>query len=324
MLKCIELGKTRLPGNLFLAPLAGYTDAAFRSVCLEYGADFTFTEMVSAEALARGNPKTVELLKPWPTEIILGVQVFGPDYTTFLRALPRILTFNPTLIDINCGCSVPKVLKTGSGAALLRHPQKIRDIIKALCEACPIPVTLKIRSGWDAAARNYREVADAAVEAGASLITLHPRTQAQKFAGTADWNQIKELKDAFPLPVIGSGDLFSAEDALRMLRKTGCDGVMFARGSLGNPFIFRRTKRLISGSGAPDTVPDTKKLAVFMTQLERLALLKGESAACREMRKQLAAYTRGMRNAKPLREAGNKAVSIAGYRSSINAYLQQC
>jgi tRNA-dihydrouridine synthase B len=322
LLKCIKLKKTRLPGNLFLAPLAGYTDGAFRSVCFEQGADFAYTEMVSAEALARGSSKTVNLLKPWPTENMLGVQVFGSDYTVFLKALPLILTFNPTLIDINCGCSIPKVLKTGSGAALLRFPQKIRDIIKALSEACTVPVTLKIRSGWDAAERNYREVADAAVEAGASLITLHPRTQAQRFTGTADWSQLKQLKTSCPLPVIGSGDLFSAEDALRMMSSTGCDGVMFARGALGNPFIFRQARQLLGGSGAPDVIPDAEKLAVFLTQLKRLALLKGEPAACREMRKQLAAYTRGMRNARPLREAGNKAESISRYQSCIRAYLE--
>jgi len=322
LLKPIAIGNTLLPGNLFLAPLAGYSEAAFRSVCLENGADFTYTEMVSAEALARNNKKTIELLRPAENEALLGVQVFGPEYKTFLRALPRILTFGPTLIDINCGCSVPKVLKTGSGAMLLQHPQKIHDIIKALVQAAPIPVTLKIRSGWDESSINFLEIAAVAGDAGASLITLHPRTRAGRFFGNADWEQIKKLKAECPLPVIGSGDLFSADDALRMLSETSCDGVMFARGAIGNPFIFARTKHYITHPGEEFTISPAQKLEVFLMQLEHLARIKGEQTACREMRKQLAAYTKGMKNAKPLREACNKAETMTRYRRYITAYLE--
>ncbi|MBN1797843.1 MAG: tRNA dihydrouridine synthase DusB [Spirochaetales bacterium] len=322
-LKQITLKNSVLPGNLFLAPLAGYTDAAFRSICLDYGADFTYTEMVSAEALARKNQKTLSLLERAENETLLGVQLFASEYSTCLKALPQIRKYKPTLIDLNCGCSVPKVLKTGSGAALLQTPVKIQEIVKALSQASSIPVTLKLRSGWDETSINFLEIACQAEEAGAALITLHPRTRAQRFAGLARWEQISALKKHIAIPVIGSGDLFSAEHALCMIEQTGCDGVMFARGAIGNPFIFRLTKQLAGAENTTETIPPQQRLFTALIHLKRLAELKGEHIACREMRKHMAAYTKGLKNSKVLRELCNKAQTLDEYAAHINVYKKK-
>ncbi len=322
-LKQIKLKAIIIPGNLFLAPIAGYSDAAFRSICLDYGADFTYTEMVSAEALARINQKTFSLLNRAENEKLLGIQLFASEYSTCLKALQQIRKYNPALIDLNCGCSMPKVLKTGSGAALLQTPAKIKQIVKALCEASSIPITIKLRSGWDEASINFLEIACLAEEAGAALITLHPRTRAQRFSGLARWDQISELKKHTSLPVIGSGDLFSADAALRMLKVTGCDGVMFARGAIGNPFIFRYTKHMAQQNTPVEIILPQQKLSTAIIHLERLAKLKGEKIACREMRKHLAAYTKGLKNSRILRELCNKAKTLKEYSIHINTYLAE-
>jgi tRNA-dihydrouridine synthase B len=321
-LKQIKLEQLTIPGNLILAPLAGYSDTAFRSVCLDNGADFTFTEMVSAEALARKNRKTLSLLERAHNEKLLGVQIFASEYSTCLKALQQIKKYNPSLIDLNCGCSVPKVLKTGSGAALLRHPDKIKQIVKALCEATSLPITIKLRSGWDENSINFLEIADLAEKAGVSLITLHPRTRAQRFSGSARWEEIKQLKRHTSLPVIGSGDLFSANAALRLFKETGCDGVMFARGAIGNPFIFMQTKLMLQGETSIEAISPQQKLSTALLHLERLIALKGEAVACREMRKQLAAYTKGLKNSRVLRELRNKAQTREEYISCINSHLK--
>ncbi|MEA1911362.1 MAG: tRNA-dihydrouridine synthase, partial [Spirochaetota bacterium] len=227
----INIGNVLIPGNLFLAPLAGFTDKAFRSICIDLGASFTYTEMVSAEALARNSEKTRKLMERAENERLLGIQIFLPNADTAKRSVPELLKANPTIIDINCGCPVPKVVKNGAGSALLRTPEVIEEIVKTITGETDIPVTVKFRTGWDLNSINYLQFAEAAVRGGASLLTIHGRTRSQGYSGTADWESIKNLKTNFDVPVIGSGNIFSAEDAKRMLELTGADGVLFARGA---------------------------------------------------------------------------------------------
>ncbi len=318
--RALELPGLGLPGNLFLAPVAGYSDAAFRAVCLEHGAHLCFTEMVSAEALCRGNRKTLRLIERAPEEPHLAVQLFAAEPRAAARAVSLIRPAGPALIDLNCGCSVPKILKAGCGAALLRHPGRIRDILRAMREQTDRPLSVKLRSGWDSTETSFLEAGQAAVGGGAALVSLHPRTRSQGFTGRADLGHLRLLKEALSVPVIGSGDLFSPEDACRMLGQTGCDGVMFARGALGNPFIFEQTAALLAGRPLRP-VPPERRLQVALRHLGLAVRLRGEGAACREFRKHFAAYTRGVPGAAQLRRRAVRAESLADYRAVAEEFL---
>jgi len=320
----IQLPGCTIPGNLFLAPLAGYTDRAFRELCLSYGASFTYTEMVSAEALARGSVKTMGLMERAPGEDQLGIQIFLSEPDQIRRALPRLLTYRPTLIDINCGCPVPKVVKTGAGAALMRSPDSVYEIVKACTELCDLPVSVKIRSGWDASSLTYLETASAAVNAGAAMVGLHARTRVQGYAGKADWNHIKELVQAVPVPVIGSGDLFSPEDAAGMMTSTGCAGVMFARGAIGNPAIFQKTRDLLEGKvpGDGSRVSAEEQLQIGRRHLLMAVEFKGERIGCKEMKKHFSAYTKGLPDGSSLRNELMRCSTVAEYEAVISGYLR--
>lgn len=310
-----------------LAPMAGYTDPAFRTIAAECGADFAFTEMVSAEAVRRGNEKTVRLALPAPGEISekgtsFGIQIFTGDAAAAAEAVTVLETARPALFDLNCGCSVPKILKTGSGAQLLREPKKIGDIVRAMAGSSPVPVSVKLRLGWDAGALTYLEAAEEAAAAGACLVTLHPRTRAQGFGGRADWTHLKKLKESLgALPVVGSGDLFTPDDALRLLTTTGCDGVMFARGAVGNPFIFEDTRLLLGGGGRTAPRPAAARLRTALRHLELLMARKPEAVAAREMRKHFARYVVGLEHAGALRRAANVAASLREYELLVERYL---
>ncbi len=311
-----------MPHGLLLAPMAGYTDAAFRSVCLEQGAELAFTEMVSAEALSRDSRPTRRLLVRAEGEEHLCVQLFASNPQSAGRAARALTPLRPALVDLNCGCSVPKVLRAGCGAVLLQDPGRIHDIVAAIRDACPAPVSVKIRSGWDAASLNYVQVARQAVAGGAALVTLHPRIRAQGFGGRVFLEHLRELKEAVGVPVIGSGDLFAPEDAVAMRQATGCDGVMFARGALGNPFIFAAARALLEGRVPPPPPGAAERLATALRQLERAVLLYGETTACREMRKHLCAYTRGLPGGAELRRRAVRAESLEGYRRLVAEHLR--
>ena len=308
-------------GNLFLAPLAGYSDAAFRAVCVRYGAALTFTEMVSAEALRRTNEKTLDLLKRAPNETHLGIQIFASNAVSAAASARILRRYEPSVIDLNCGCSVRKILKSGCGASLLRTPQAIGTIIRAIQGEVPFPVSVKIRSGWDAGSVQYVEIAQIAEQAGASWVTLHPRTAKQGFSGTAQWDQIRILKRNITVPVVGSGDLFTCEDAASMLHRTRCDAVMFARGALGNPFIFQHTRtRLDEGSTPPKTDPE-ERLLTALDHLSAAVEMKGERIASREMRKHFCAYTKGLPNSSRLRAGAVRAACRNDYETLVREYL---
>jgi tRNA-dihydrouridine synthase B len=302
--------------------MAGYSDAAFRSVCVRNGASLCFAEMVSSDALSRNNGTTLRLLKKAPNEKLTGFQIFGPDAATAAAAVKRIVGLGPAIIDLNCGCSVPKVLKAGCGSILLRSPALIGAMVAAMKSETDLPVSVKLRSGWDSASINFLQCAEAAIRSGASLVTLHPRTRAQAFSGKSCWDHIGQLKKASPVPVFGSGDLFSAVDCRSMMEQTGCDGVMLARGCLGNPFLFAETEALLRGNESPLVMDAGVKLDSALAHLRMLALAVGEEKACRDMRKHFVAYTKGMPGGSVLRQSVVHAETIVEYEELVESYLR--
>ena len=318
----VKIGKLELSGNIFLAPVAGYSDRSFRSICVEHGAAFTYTEMVSAEALVRNNLKTEILMRRAENESAYAVQVFGGEPETVADGAKIILEkTNCECIDINCGCPVPKIIKTGAGSALTRDPERLYSVAKAVVQiAGDIPVTVKIRSGWDENHITWKEAALAALDAGVSAITMHARTRAQGYEGKSDWSKIKELTAlaAGKIPIFGSGDLFTPEDAERMLSETGCDGVMFARGAMGNPFIFDKTIQLLT-TGKYDDIPVQKRIETGFRELLNLSNDIGEKSACLEIRKRFCAYSKGINGGAAIREKIVKAQTISDYKELFNS-----
>ncbi|MCL2832595.1 MAG: tRNA dihydrouridine synthase DusB [Treponema sp.] len=316
----IRIGTLELPGNIFLAPVAGYTDRAYRSVCAELGADFTYTELASSEALVREGAKTFTLCRRADNEKAYAIQLFGSEPDVMYKAAKLLEPFHPEAVDINCGCPVPKVVKTGAGSALMRNPALLGRIVEAVVRACRealngAPVTVKMRSGWDSNSINYAECAAIAAQAGAAMVCLHPRTRAQGYSGKSNWLHIGDLVSGLKVPVAGSGDLFSPQDAQRMLEQTGCAAVMFARGAQGNPFIFGQTKNLLQKKAFAEPSVNERFAAAFK-HLDLLAADIGETAACREMRRAFCAYTKGSGTAggAKLRDRLVHAQTIADYR----------
>ncbi len=316
----IAIGSLAIPGNLFLAPVAGYSDRAYRSLCLEYGADMAYTEMVAVEALVRDHRKTMELASPAKNETILAIQLFGANPESFALAVEKILPLKPSLIDVNCGCPVPKVVKSGAGSALMKDTGRIRAIVQAASGASSVPVTVKIRTGWDSDHINFLEAAAAAVEGGAKAVALHARTREQGYSGLADWDSIRILKENLAVPVIGSGDLFLASDAVSMMEKTGCDAVMFARGALGNPFIFREARRLIENPDSADAAyrpPFEEIIQAARRHFELSLEYSGEVLTCMEMKKHLCSYFKGFPRAAEFRNAIVTAKTVADYEKFL-------
>lgn len=320
----VKIGNVELKGNLFLAPVAGYSDAAFRSVCIENGACFTYTEMVSAEALVRKNLKTETLMKRACNEKAYAVQIFGGEPEIMAQAAKIVVEkTHCEVIDINCGCPVPKIIKTGAGSALTREPEMLFKIAKAVVEAVEsTPVTVKIRSGWEQKQITWREAAQAALDAGVSAITIHPRTRAQGYEGHSDWSVMKELVKMVNnrVPVFGSGDLFKPEDARDMLLQTGVSGVMFARGAMGNPFIFKDATSLLT-DGAYQPVPPDVRVKTGLIELERLVAETNEKHACMEMRKRFSAYSKGIQNGALLRAKIVHAATVQDYADIFADFL---
>ena len=318
----VKIGNVELKGNLFLAPVAGYSDSAFRSVCIENGACFTYTEMVSAEALVRKNIKTETLMARAFNEKVYSVQIFGGQADIMAQAARIVLDkTHCEVIDINCGCPVPKIIKSGAGSELTRDPEKLYQIAKAVVEAAGgrpekggVPVTVKIRSGWDKPHLTWKEAAQAALEAGVSAITIHPRTRAQGYEGHSDWDIMKQLVEFVDkrVPVFGSGDLFKPEDAKKMLEETGADAVMFARGAMGNPFIFKDATSLLT-NGSYEPVPVEYRIKTGFAELERLVAETNEKHACMEMRKRFSAYSKGIQNGAALRAQIVHASTVQDY-----------
>ncbi len=324
----VKIGNTLLRGNLFLAPLAGYTDVPFRSLCLELGSDMTFTEMVSTEGLFRGGDKTLALLQKAPNEKEYAVQLFMGTTDSLPGALEQLQSFNPTFIDINCGCPVPKVTKTGAGSAMMKNPPRITEIVKMITKTLPTPVSVKFRTGWDANSQNYLEFAQAALDGGASMLTLHARTRAQGYAPFADWTKLKALKEycirnGYDVPIFGSGDLFNAQDAKKMLQETGIDGIMFARGAIGNPFIFQQARDVLEGN-AERIIPVEQKIAIILRHLDLMITHYGEKSACIQMRKHTCSYLKGIANTAAIKQEVVKASKREDYVEAMHRLQASC
>lgn len=296
----MQIGSVLFPHGLFLGPMAGYTDFAMRTVCREMGAEGLVTEMVSAKAVVFGDRKTIPIARVSAEECPCAVQLFGHEPEVLAEAA-RIVAAGvgggvaPTMIDLNMGCPVHKIVSGGDGSALMRDPALAERIVRAVRDAVKIPVTVKIRLGWDDAHRNAPEVARAAESGGADAVFVHGRTRTQFYAGTADYRGIGEVVRAVSLPVIGNGDVRDAEGGARLLRESGCAGIMVGRGAVGNPFLFRTLAALLSGQPLPPPPTAAEKYAVAKRQLTLAAKEKGESVAVLEARKHLGEYLRGIR-----------------------------
>ncbi|HON78841.1 MAG TPA: tRNA dihydrouridine synthase DusB [Spirochaetota bacterium] len=285
----MKIGSVELADRLFLAPLAGLTDSPFRRIARQHGASLVFTELISVEGIVRDNRKTMELLKFCDDERPLGMQIFGSNPVRMGEAAKIVTEQGPDLIDINMGCCVQKVCSSGSGAALLRDPIQVNAVAQAVVKNTHLPVTAKIRLGWDDDSRNYRDVVKSLEDAGVSMISVHGRTRAQKYTGTADWEAISEIAALSRLPVAGNGDIADHADALRRLETSGCAAVMIGRGALGNPWIF---------SGR---TPDVEELiAQILAHCDLMSRWYGEYGHVL-MRKHLAKYIHGKRNAAAIR-----------------------
>lgn len=291
----VKIGNIEIPGRLTLAPMAGVTDAAFRAVCRAQGAALTCTEMVSAKALVYKDEKTKSLLWSPADAHPASAQIFGHEPDIMAEAAPMALERSGAdILDINMGCPVGKVVRSGDGSALMRDPDLAGRIVEAVVHAAGAPVTVKFRKGWDGGNVNAVEFARVCEQAGAAAIAVHGRTRVQMYSGRADWDVIRDVKQAVTIPVIANGDIFSGEDAAHILRYTGADLAMVGRGAFGDPWLFARGNAAIAGLPEPELPPLADRIDVAVQQIEAAAAQKGERLACLEARSQFCWYLRGV------------------------------
>lgn len=288
--------------NIFLAPMAGIADRAFRELCINFGAGYTVTEMVSSKGLTMGDKKSSELLTLGKIENPAGAQIFGDDPQIMAEAAVKCLDFHPQIIDINMGCPAPKIAMNGGGASLMKNPKLAGEIVKAVSEAVPIPVTVKIRKGWDDESVTAVELAQITEQNGASAITVHGRTRMQMYSGKVDYDIIAKVKKAVSIPVIGNGDITDEQSATIMFEKTNCDAIMIGRGALGNPWIFRKINAYLSECRVLPEVGINEKMVVMLKHIQKIIEYKGEYTAMREARHHAAYYTKGIRGGAALRK----------------------
>ena len=291
----LRIGSVEIGGAFALAPMAGVTDFAFRALCREKGAAYTVTEMVSARALCYHDEKTKTLLYMPPDEHPAAVQLFGHEPELLSEAAPMALALSGAdVVDLNMGCPVGKIVRSGDGSALMREPELAGRIVEAVVKAVPCPVTVKFRKGFDGGHVNAVEFARICESAGASALTVHGRTRAQMYAGRADWDVIRDVAAAVKIPVIANGDVFTAEDAVHILRYTGCAMAMIGRGAFGDPWLFERANAALAGREPPAPPPFAERIDDAVRQIELLASRRGERAACLEARHHLPWYLRGV------------------------------
>lgn len=290
----MKLGNLQLDHPLFLGPMAGVTDLAFRQICAEHGADVTVTEMVSSRALVYGDKKSAALLGR-NDNCVCGAQIFGNDPQIMARAAVLATEISACdFLDINMGCPMPKIANSGDGCGLMRTPELAGEIVAAVKKAVSVPVTVKCRLGWDKGSINVLEFTKRMEQSGADLVTVHGRTRAMLYSGTADWDMIAKVKQQLSVPVVANGDIVGAASAQRCLKWTGADGLMIGRAAFGDPWIFAEVKAAITGQSIAPRPPLTERMAVVLRQIELSEREKGEKIACLEARKHLAWYLRGV------------------------------
>ncbi len=308
-------------GQLFLAPMAGVTDSTFRTICKSYGASAMCSEMVSAKGLYYNDKKTHELMHIEENNHPCAIQIFGSDPDIMAQIVPKVEKSGCDFIDINMGCPMPKIVNNGDGSALLKNPELVGKIVKSVSDAATVPVTVKIRKGWDEANVNAVEVAKAIEENGALAIAVHGRTRMQFYGGVADWDIIARVKEAVKIPVIGNGDIFSVDDAKRMLNHTNCDAFMIGRGAQGNPFIFKQITEFLE-YGEVKTYPSSRdKIEAALYHARMLVKDKGERRGVMEARKHIAWYIKGLSGAAKLKTEVFKISDFAILEKLFNDYI---
>lgn len=321
MLKPLMVGNVRLETPVVLAPMAGVTDLAYRLICKEMGCGLVVTEMISAKGLYYKDVKTKDLLKTVPEETPAAIQIFGSDEKVMAWAADKLNEMPHDILDINMGCPTPKIVKNGNGSAMMLEPDKAGRIIREVVKASEKPVTVKIRKGWDEASVNAVEMARIAEENGASAVAVHGRTREEFYSGKADWDIIGNVKEAVRIPVIGNGDLFTAEDVEKMIFLTSCDGVMIARGAQGNPWLFQDILQLAQGLASQGKPEGQEVFRVLQKHLQLAVAFKGEHIAVKEMRKHAAWYTKGFKGSAAIRRKINTLESSKEVLKTLKDYL---
>lgn len=317
----LKIGNVELANNVILAPMAGVTDLPFRVLCQEQGCGLVCMEMVSAKAILYKNKNTQELLQVDERERPVSLQLFGSD-PKILSEIAASLEDGPyDIFDINMGCPVPKIVKNGEGSALMKNPKLVEEILAAMVKAVKKPVTVKFRKGFDDSCINAVEIAKIAEASGVAAVAVHGRTREQYYSGKADWDIIRQVKEAVSIPVIGNGDVFSAEDAKRLVEETGCDGIMVARGAKGNPWIFNQIRAYLDTGVIPEKPSKEELKAMIMRHGQMLAEFKGENIAMREMRKHVAWYTAGYPHSSSLRNDINSVVTLVELQELLESRI---
>lgn len=291
----MKIGNVEINGHAALAPMAGAADKAFRSICREFGAAYTVSEMVSAKGVTMGDRKSSEIMDVSDEERPCAIQIFGSQPDVMAQSAAAALEYKPDIIDINMGCPAPKIVRGGSGSALMRDPQLAGEIIKAVCGAVDIPVTVKLRTGWDSDSINAVQMAELAQLNGAAAVTVHGRTKEQMYAPPVDIETIRNVKQSVSIPVIGNGDITDVQSAALMYEKTGCDFIMVGRGALGKPWIFSQINAYLNECRVLPDPPVTQRMLIMLSHVERLCYSRGERIGLREARKHALWYTKGIK-----------------------------